>query len=476
MIKPNVLLIVTDQLRRDTLGSYGSQVCQTPNLDKLASEGTTFDYAFTPCGLCSPTRASLLTGLYPHSHQVLTNVHLHPVTRQLEPHEDILFSKMKGAGYRLGYVGKWHLHSQLEPPAFGFEHYVSLGDFARYRRDLGIPQPPEANYYLLPSSGVDPASPELSRPAFLADKTIELLDTFSQSEVPFFVRLDFHGPHPPTVIPEPYASMYNPVDIPPYKNFRDDLVDKPAVQRIKRRHWETENMSWEDWQPLVARYFGEITLIDEQVGRVLEHLDVAGLRNNTLVIFTSDHGDTMGAHGIWNKDYTMYDEIYRVPFIARYPGAPATGTRSDAYVHHALDLTPTLLELCGAEVPDGLHGKTLLPLFKGESQAREREAFCEFHGSHMGLYTLRMLQTDRYKYVFDTNDIDELYDHQEDPGELRNLAEDPSHAHILQEMRDRLVQQMKRTDDTLYNEWVVYWLTGDVARAVSAPGRTNSTW
>lgn len=472
----NVLLIVADQLRRDALGSYGSRICRTPRLDELAGEGVVFDRAFTPCGLCSPTRASLLTGLYPHSHQVLTNVHLHPVTKQLEPGEDILFPALREAGYRLGYVGKWHLHSRLDPTAFGFERYVSLGDFARYRRDLGLPQPPEASYYLLPRSGVDPAPPEHSRPAFLVDRTLEMLDAFSQGEAPFFIRLDFHGPHPPTVIPEPYASMYAPADIPPHPNFQDDLRAKPAVQRTKRRHWRTERMHWRDWQPLVAHYYGEITLIDSEIGRVLEHLAALGLRDDTLVVFTSDHGDTMGAHGIWNKDYTMYDEIYRVPLIVRDPDAPGRGVRSDAYVHHALDLTPTLLELCGARPPEGLHGASLLPLLRGEQQQRAREAFCEFHGSHMGLYTLRMLQTDRYKYVFDTNDIDELYDHQEDPGELRNLAEDPGCGRILGEMRDRLIAQMARTDDTLYNEWVVHYLTGDEARATRAPGRTNRAW
>ena len=243
--KPNILLIVTDQQRRDTIGAYGSQLVQTPVTDQLAREGMTFDYAFTPCGLCSPTRASLLTGVYPHSHDVLTNVVLHPVRTQLEPEADILCSGLKQQGYRLGYVGKWHVNHYQSPLDFGFERYVSLGDYAQYRKTLGIPLQPETNNYIIPTSAVDPVPVEQCRQAFLADETIALLEEFGQdTENPFFIRLDFHGPHMPNVIPDPYASMYDPADIPPHPNFEDPLVGKPAIQSIKRKHWGTDKMSW----------------------------------------------------------------------------------------------------------------------------------------------------------------------------------------------------------------------------------------
>jgi arylsulfatase A-like enzyme len=267
-----------------------------------------------------------------------------------------------------------------------------------------------------------------------------MMEEFAQEkEHPFFIRLDFHGPHPPMVIPEPYASMYAPASIPPHPNFDDPLKGKPAVQGIKRKHWGTELMGWEDWQPLVARYYGEVSLIDDQVARVLEKLERIGEHDNTIVIYLSDHGDTMGAHRIWNKDYTMYDEIYRVPFIVRWPGVIQPESRCDTYVHHCLDLAPTLLEIAGVEPPDDLDGKTLVPLLTGQTQDRPREAFCEFHGCHMGLYTTRMLQTDRYKYIFHTNDIDELYDHENDPFELRNVVNNPSYASDLRELKHRMV-------------------------------------
>jgi arylsulfatase A-like enzyme len=475
---PNILMIVTDQQRRDTIGAYGSQVCQTPNVDRLAANGMTFDYAFTPIGLCSPVRSSLLTGVYPHTHNVLTNNKLHPVRTELQPEQDVLVKSLKQQGYRLGYAGKWHVNSTHDPTAFGFERYTSLNDYDAYRQAIGIPLAPETHNYIVPTSGVDATiTPEQSQPAFLADHAMQMIADFCDDpEHPFFVRLDFHGPHAPTVIPEPYASMYDPLSLPPWPNFEDTLEGKPVVQQIKRLHWGTDRMTWADWQPLVAHYYGEISLIDAQVGRVLAYLEQIGERENTVVIYMSDHGDTMGAHKIWNKDYTMYDEIYRIPFIVDWPGVTAAGSRCDSYIQHGIDLMPTLLEIAGAPCPSNIDGQSLIPLLRGEPQDRLREAFCEFHGCHMGLYSIRMLQTDRFKYVFYPNDFDELYDHDADPYEMHNLARDPAYADVLRDMKQRMVGWMARTKDHIYNEWVVYWLTDDKQQALAAPGRTNTAW
>jgi arylsulfatase A-like enzyme len=475
---PNILMIVTDQQRRDTIGAYGSNICRTPHVDRIAEDGMTFDYAFTPIGLCSPVRSCLLTGVYSHTHGVLTNNKLHPVRTELQPEQEMLIHRLKHAGYRLGYAGKWHVSSSHDPTAFGFERYVSLNEYESYRKSIGKPLPAQAHNYIVPVSAVDPAiTPEQSQPAFLADQVIAMIDEYTQDpQSPFFIRLDFHGPHAPNVVPEPYASMYDPATIPPWPNFEDPLDNKPIVQKIKRMHWGTDSMTWADWQPLVAHYYGEISLIDAQVGRVLDHIDAIGERDNTVIIYLSDHGDTMGAHKIWNKDYTMYDEIYRIPFIVHWPGVTAAGSRCDAYIQHGIDLMPTLLEIAGATCPEGIDGRSIVPLLRGEPQERLREAFCEFHGCHMGLYSIRMLQTDRFKYVFYSNDFDELYDHERDPYELCNLIHDPAYAEDLKYLKRRMVDWMARTKDHIYNEWVVYWLTDDKQLALEAPGRTNTAW
>jgi arylsulfatase A-like enzyme len=302
-----------------------------------------------------------------------------------------------------------------------------------------------------------------------------LLEEFSQDEEnPFFIRLDFDGPHPPLVVSEPYASMIDPADIAPLPNFVDPLINKPAIQHIKRKHWKTDQMTWADWQPLLAHYYGMVSLIDAQIGRVLDRLDELGLADDTLVLFTSDHGDTMGSHNTWNKDYTMYDEIYRIPFVARWPGKIEAGSRCDSYMHNSLDIAPTLLEAAGAQLPADIDGQTLLPLLKGQPQERLREAFAQFHGCHMGLYSMRMLQTDRFKYVFHVNDIDELYDHDHDPHELNNVANDPAYAEDIKVLRRQMVAWLARTKDHLYNEWIVYWLTDDMEVAAQSPGRMST--
>lgn len=477
MASPNILIVVTDQQRLDSVGAYGSTVCKTPNMDRVAAAGMRFNQAFTPTGLCSPVRCSLLSGVYAHEHRVLTNVGLHPVRAQLEPEDDRMSAALKGAGYRMGYVGKWHV-SKLDPPAFGYDDYVSLGDYMTWRRDLGLEIPEAFSNYLVQEGVRDPAPADKSRPAFLADNAIRLIDDFSGGDAPFFMRLDFHGPHFPNVVPEPYFSMYDPATIPEWPNNADDLTGKPAVQRIKRKHWRTDNMPWSDWAKLISAYYGEISLIDAEVGRVLDHLDATGLAEDTLVIWTSDHGDTIGAHGICNKDYTMYEEIYRIPLLVRWPGVVDAGTECDDFVHHFLDICGTVMDITGTPLPQPFHGRSLVPLLKGEDAPEDwpDSAYSEFHGSHMGLYTMRLLTTDRWAYVYHSNDIDELYDRKADPWQMTNLAASPDHAEVLDGLKRRMVAWMKETNDHLYNEWTVDWLTEDQELIDEAPGRKRTKW
>ncbi len=475
---PNILMIVSDQQRRDSVGAYGSPICRTPNMDRLAAGGMTFDRAFTPTGLCSPVRASFFSGVYPHAHKVLTNVALHPIRESLAPSADVVTPALKSAGYRMGYVGKWHVSHHDSPLDFGFDDYFSLGDYMTWRRGQGIPIPDAMLDYTVQRAEVDPAPVASSQTAWLADRAIDLIDGYARvGGAPFFLRLDFHGPHFPNVVSEPFKSMYDPSSIPPWPNADDTLSGKPAVHRMKRRHWRTDTMRWSDWQPLVATYFGEITLIDDQVGRVLDTLETLGIAQDTLVIWTTDHGDTIGAHGICNKDYTMYNEIYSVPLIVRWPGRIPAGSRDVNFVHHLLDLSATVREVATGSAPTSGHGRSLLPLFRQQPPADwPRDAYCEFHGSHMGLYSMRLLTTDSHAYVYHPNDIDELYDHRVDPHELVNLAEDPASKPVLDDLRRRMVGWMAATEDHLYNEWTVDWLTQDPALSSAAPGRRKTAW
>lgn len=483
MKKPNIVMIITDQHRIDGVGAYGKTpygvAVQTENLDLLAQEGVRFNNAYTPCPLCSPARTSLLTGTYPHTHKTMTNVNLHPIDNQIPPEADLMLQGLKKADYQTGYVGKWHVNNDCTPAEFGYDRFVSLNDYADYRKSKGYEPTPESMHYETArgSVGTDPIPLEHSRPVYLANSAIDMIESYAtNAERPFFVRLDFHGPHFPIVVPEPYASMYDPKDFTPIPSFFDDMSKKPEVQSEELKYWDVDGMTWEDWQPIVAKYFGEISLIDHEIGRVLKKLDELSLKEETLVIFTTDHGDLMGSHGMWNKIYTMYHDTLHVPMIMRWPGKIPAGAQCDKFVTHFVDMLPTIYDVIGQPCPDGIEGQSMLPLMLGQDQEREDCIISESHGGHMGLYSMRALCTNKYKYVLHGAGKDELYDLEADPYEINNLIDEPDYANILQDLRVKLVKKMSANKDHLFNQFMVSYLTHDEDLILSAPGRRNTKW
>ena len=211
---------------------------------------------------------------------------------------------------------------------------------------------------------------------------------------------------------------------------------------------------------------------------LIDRLDQLGVADDTMVVWTTDHGDTIGAHGICNKDYTMYEEIYRVPMAVRWPGKVQPGSHSNAFVHHFIDLCASVLDLTGFKSNKDIHGRSLLPILSGTGPGKDwpDSAYCEFHGSHMGLYSMRLLTTEQWAYVYHTNDIDELYDRRNDPWQMTNLAGHPDHADILGRLKRKMVHWMAQTGDHLHNEWTVDWLTGDEQLMAEAPGRKRTRW
>jgi len=482
MKMPNIVMIVTDQHRLDGVGiynktPYGVHV-KTENLDRLAREGIRFENAFTPCPLCSPARTSLLTGTYPHSHKTMTNTNLHPIDNQISPEQDLMIQALKERNYQTGYVGKWHVNNDLTPADFGYDQYIGLSDYNEYRISKGYDLTPESQHYETAkgSVGTDPIPLEYSRPVYLANQAVSMIENYVGKKEPFFVRLDFHGPHFPIVIPEPYASMYDPSEITPIPSFFDDFENKPEVQAEEKKYWHVDKMKWEDWQPIVAKYYGEISLIDHEIGRVLSALEKLEIQEDTLVIFTTDHGDLMGAHGLWNKIYTMYDDTLRVPLIMRWPGKIAPNSVCSEFVMHFVDMLPTMLDILQVEKPETLEGQSFLPLLFGEEQKRDKCIVSESHGGHMGLYSMRALRTEKYKYIYHGAGRDELYNLEEDPYEMHNLIDEESCAEILKNLRVKLVKKMQATKDHLFNQFVVSYLTEDEELTLMAPGRRNTKW
>jgi arylsulfatase A-like enzyme len=247
--------------------------------------------------------------------------------------------------------------------------------------------------------------------------------------------------------------MYDPRAIAPWPSYPDPLIGKPYAQAQQRRTWEVATWTWDDWAPVVARYLGTITLLDLQVGRLLEALDRLGLAEDTVVVYTTDHGDMCGGHGMVDKHMVMYDDVTRVPLIVRWPGHAAAGRTCDAIVSHALDLAATFCLLGDSPVPDTFCGQSLLPLLSGEQAAGRADILSMYHGNQFGLYSARMVRDRRYKYIWNAAAEDELYDLELDPGELRNLATDPTYATELARLRRRLVDWMIEIDDPLLNGW-----------------------
>lgn len=460
----NFLIIQTDQERRDMGSVYGGPA-RTPALERLASEGVVFDYAFTPIPICGPARASLITGLRPGRHGILFNKECGTVAgRDFVDRPATLAEILARRGYRSTLCGKWHVGTELTPADCGFEGVLHPGygypsehpDYLAYLRRLGAEFRLQEEFYGRMPDGsrgpllcaVQDGPDRVGVPFYLADQAVAAMRHAAARREPFLVRCDFWGPHEPCIIPERFARMYAPAALLPWSNFEDDLANKPRVHRVMRRYYGVDAFTWDDWARIIAMYCGYVAMIDEAIGEMLYMLDSEGLAANTAVFYTADHGGMLGAHGMEDKGPFLYDEIVRIPMAARIPGAPG-GRRSDALVYN-MDIMPTVLELAGCEVPAGLDAVSLIPLLVGQgARVREDEAvWAEFHG-HQAPYTQRMLRTRTTKYVFNPADIDELYDLESDPGELHNLVAEPNQTGLLREMRGRMLDRFKKIDDPL---------------------------
>jgi len=375
----NFLIIITDQHRRDTVGAYGNEICQTPFLDRLAESGVRFNNAYSVCALCSPARASIYTGVYPPRHGQVRN--------EIEFADDVkLVSQyFREAGYNCGFVGKWHCGSRKLPKDFGFEGmnvpgYGNCSKTPEYRDYLRRNNLEEGDIIPLGTGwqsnvllvGTRTGPVEASVPYFLADETIRMLKEYRMCGKPFLLFCNFWGPHQPYLPTEPYASMYDPKEIPPWPNFYDDFEGKPNAHRRYRDAFIGEGgkmRDWEEWSQWVAKYFGFVTMIDTQTGRILSALETLGLDNETVVLFTTDHGDHVGAHGgIHDKDSMMYQETYHIPFVMRVPGL--SGGKAVSQPITNMDILPTLLDLAGICAGRRMDGRSLRPLLVEDGTTR----------------------------------------------------------------------------------------------------------
>ena len=467
---PNLLFVLTDQERYDCTAPENP--VETPAFDRLSADGMRFTRAFTPISICTSARASLLTGQFPHGHGMVNNCHEEDAIRaNLDPSLPTFAEALGEAGYDCTYTGKWHVGRDQTPADFGFSylggsdtHHDDIDDeFREYREGLGVPLDDVAFEEAIYTHGDEgtfvaakaPFDVEATRAYFLAQRTIEAIEAHADGDRgdPFFHRADFYGPHHPYVVPEPYASMYDPEEIEPPASYAETYDGKPLVQENFLAYRGVAEFDWETWAEVLAKYWGFVTLIDEQVGRILETLQETGLAEETVVVHAADHGDFVGGHRQFNKGPLMYDDTYRIPLQVRWPGVVEPGSTCEAPVH-LHDLAPTFCEIGGAEIPDEFDTRSLLPLLQGgRPHAWSDSVFAQYYGEEFGLYTQRMVRTDRYKFVYNGPDRNELYDIERDPAELTNLIDHPEYVETRRELEARLVGWMRETNDP-YRKWV----------------------
>jgi arylsulfatase A-like enzyme len=387
---------------------------------------------------------------------------------------------LRDAGYRVGHVGKWHVGKERGPEDFGFEgtHFPGWGnpiqhpEYAAWLEEHGYPpyRLSEEIRGTFPNgqpgnllAGVLEQPAEATFEAFLADRAIARLREYAEGatsgDAPFFLAVHWFGPHLPYCIPRDSFDRYDPDAIELPASIAETFAGKPRVQRQYSEHWAFDSLSLDAWRTLTAAYWGYVTLIDEQIGRVLDAACDLGLWDSTAVMFTADHGEFTGAHRLNDKGPAMYDDIYRIPFLARVPGMPAG--QAESRFASFLDLAPTILDLAGVPVPDHMDGRSLVPLIAGDTEVDWPDAItAEFHGHHFP-YPQRMIRTARYKLVVNPADINELYDLVADPHELQNRYEHPELREVRNELMRRLYDELRTRGDNFYHWMTTMYDVGD---------------
>lgn len=448
--RPNILILSTDQHRYDCIGYARDYPVKTPNLDRLAQEGMAFTNAFTPAPLCCPARQSLFSGRRAEATGGYWNYDMGFDCAGLEPEDAVWSPRLEELGYNSAYIGKWHVHPEKVPTDYGYQRYFGYEHYDAYIHE---------KYGEIPTGWFDseqwffgstnPLPLEDTPTHYLGAKAMETIREFAKEGKPWHVRLDFVEPHLPCQPAEPFASMYDPAKIPKWRSFEDTFEGKPYIQHQQLYNWRVENATWEDWSKCVARYYATITQMDHSIGRVLELLRELNLEENTLILYMTDHGDMCGGHRMVDKLYVMYDDVLHIPTIACWKGVIPAGTVCDNFVVPYLDMAPTLLELWGENEPEGMHGRSLLPLLMGQEEERPRaHVVSTYNGNQFGLYVQRSLRTHDFKYIWNLTDVDELYDLRSDPEELTNCIRDPQYAEVLADLRRRLHDELKACGDS----------------------------
>ncbi len=473
MPAPNIVIIMTDQQRADFSKAEGFPLDTTPFIDSLGARGIRFRRAYTPMPVCAPARCSMFTGRFPKATHVRQNSGIKDLFRTTD-----LIEVLREHGYSINLVGK--NHSYLKPEDFDF--VVTYGHRGGGRAETKTAQEQAMDDWLMPlASGPSlsleptPFPVECQLPYRIVRDALECVD--GVDDRPSFLWLSFPEPHNPFQVSEPYFSLFSEDQVPDRVAGPEVLDRKGTKWRWERRMIEERHPGYDDhWRRYRANYCGMLRLIDDQVRRFVEHLDERGLLQDTIIIFTSDHGDYAGDYGLQRKGVGMPECLIRVPLLFMGPGIVAESSLRDDFVS-LVDIMPTLLEVLGEEIPYGVQGRSLWPMLTGGGYPKEefRSIYAElgFGGLHyvetdtpelhfpsdkpyfdeLNCVTqsgnAKMVRMGKWKLVFDMMGRGQLYDVDSDPGELDNLFEDPSLREVRLEMVEELLTWTIRTEDDL---------------------------
>jgi arylsulfatase A-like enzyme len=472
--RPNVLIILADQFRYDCLGANGNRLIRTPNLDRLAAGSANFERAFVQAPVCVPSRVTLLTGRYPHSHK--NRVNYTPCNAS----EVFLQGMLHDAGYQTGSVGKLHYWPPTNEQArsTGFDHVqIDDGisgtdphsDYVKWRKEH---DPNAGTRYLAtaPKPGKNPfrgAIPyEFTPTHWTGEESCRMLRELAQSPKPFFLHCSFFKPHAPYTVPEPYDSMYDGAEIPLPRAVTLEEIQKlplPVQKQILRGKpqygMDRARLEW-----IYRSYYASITMVDYEIGRILDELERSGRARDTIVLFTTDHGDQLLEHGLVDKN-VFFEASVHVPLLARFPGRVDPGRRPQ--LTGTIDILPSVLHWCDLPVP---------PRVEGESFGPREMVFAEniipeiITGGQLdyafvpgeGVKGIRhpdakMLRTERWKLTHYPGHGGELYDLRNDPGEERNLYADPAHQGTVRDLKYALLDWMITADenDQIAPRWLL---------------------
>ncbi len=476
--KPNILFLWTDEQRADTMAVYGNRRIQTPNLNRLAAESMVFEKAYVSQPVCTPSRSTVMTGLWPHTNSCTQN------NIPLPTDVPCLPELLNDPDYRTGYFGKWHLGDEIFAQ-HGFEEWASIEDgYRRHYREDRDKERKSTYYYFLRDLGYEPDTDsgyfsrgyaarrplEHCKPKFLERETCDFIRRHRNE--PFMLYVNFLEPHMPFY--GPFDDLHNPAEVRLPRNYEDPLEEnEPLAYRLKRAHYREKGFEGHDlktesgWRRLVANYWGLCSQVDLSVGEILRTLEREGLADNTIVVYTSDHGDMMGAHQLLAKT-VMYEESIRVPWLMRIPQTGFTHQVIHRPVSH-IDLVPTLLDLLGKTSETPLPGQSLMPVLK-ENKPQQDHVFLEWNPAEnlvaryvsampsigkeeaekaLSSYTRSVVSPDGWKLCLNTHDKNQLFNLNDDPGETTNLYYTGGHKDRIADLEKRIQQWQESVNDTV---------------------------